>query len=70
LKTEEFPRLRIGVGKVPAADLTDYVLTDFLPEEREKLPEVLTEAERAAKLFLEVGIDKAMSMVNRRVEVE
>jgi PTH1 family peptidyl-tRNA hydrolase len=70
LKTEEFPRLRIGIGKVPAADLTDYVLTDFLPEERGRLPEVLTEAERAAKLFLELGIDKAMSMVNRRVEVE
>lgn len=65
LQSEEFPRLRIGIGRPPSSDLTEYVLTEFEPEERERLPLLLEEAERAAVLFLKKGIEKAMSLVNR-----
>jgi PTH1 family peptidyl-tRNA hydrolase len=70
LRSEEFPRLRIGIGKVPSVDLTEYVLGDFRPGEAEELPTVTEEAERAVGLFLELGVDRAMSLVNRRAEVE
>jgi len=70
LQTEEFPRLRIGIEKPPDVDLAEYVLREFETEEREKLPLVLEEAGRAAMLFLEQGVEKAMSLVNKRAEVE
>lgn len=70
LESEEFPRLRIGIGKPPSVDLTEYVLSRFEPDELERVPEILTEAERAVKLFLDLGVSRAMSLVNRRAEVE
>lgn len=68
LKTEEFPRLRLGIEKPPDVDLAEYVLGEFEPAEKEKLPVVLEEAGRAAMLFLEYGVEKAMSLVNRKAE--
>ena len=65
LQTEEFPRLRIGVGRPASSDLTEYVLAEFELEEKERLPLLLEEAERAALFFLEHGVEKAMSLVNR-----
>ena len=65
LQSEEFSRLRIGIGKPPSSDLTEYVLGEFEPEEKERLPLVLEEAERAAVFFLEHGVEKAMSLANR-----
>jgi len=65
LQSEGFPRLRIGIGKPPCSDLTEYVLAEFEPEEKERLPLLLEEAERATVFFLEHGVEKAMSLVNR-----
>lgn len=65
LQTEEFPRLRIGIGKPPSPDLTEYVLAEFEPAEKDRLPLLLKEAERAAVFFLEQGVEKAMSSVNK-----
>ena len=70
LKSEDFPRLRVGIGKDPSEDLAQYVLSEFAPVEEGRLPAVLREAERATRLFLELGVEKAMSLVNRRAEVE
>lgn len=70
LNSEDFPRLRVGIGRDPSADLAEYVLSGFTPGEEEELPAVLREAERAARQFLELGVEKAMSLVNRRAEVE
>lgn len=46
LNTQDFPRLRLGTGndelRRKTGD-TDFVLSRFAPEEREKLPEVLRE---------------------------
>jgi PTH1 family peptidyl-tRNA hydrolase len=70
LRSEDFPRLRIGIERSLSGDLADYVLSEFEPEERDKLPKVLEEAEKAIRSFLELGVEKAMSLINRRVEVE
>ena len=46
LGTDEFPRLRLGTGndelRRKIGD-TDFVLSKFSPEEKEKLPEILME---------------------------
>ena len=69
LGTEEFPRLRIGIGKSDG-DPVDYVLSPFTEEEREKLPEILELACDAVELWVSEGIDRAMSVYNKRVKEE
>lgn len=41
LGTKEIPRIRIGVGKDPDQDTSDYVLGKFAPEEKDSLKTVL-----------------------------
>ena len=66
--TEEFQRIRIGVGqKPPRMDLADYVLGHFKSEEREPMSEGITQAAAALKLILEDNIDEAMNLYNRKV---
>jgi peptidyl-tRNA hydrolase, PTH1 family len=61
----EFPRLRIGVGRGdPAWDLADHVLSPFGPDEREVVAQAVFRAADAAELFVERGIDAAMSRFN------
>ena len=65
--TEEFQRIRIGVGqKPPKMDLADYVLGHFKPVERELMSEGLVQAESAIKLILEDNIEEAMNRYNRK----
>lgn len=64
--SEDFPRLRFGVGNdFPRGGQADYVLDDFPPEEMEKLPELLDKVEKAVLDFVTQGIDRAMSQHNR-----
>ncbi len=56
LKTQQYSRLRIGVGKPSyGEDLADYVLGDFSQEEQMALPQVIS---KAADL-LQVWIDRS-----------
>ncbi|EMO64429.1 putative aminoacyl-tRNA hydrolase [Leptospira borgpetersenii serovar Pomona str. 200901868] len=42
LGTNTFFRLRFGVGKPStASEVSDYVLSNFFPEEKEKIPELV-----------------------------
>jgi PTH1 family peptidyl-tRNA hydrolase len=65
---EEIPRLRLGVGPVPAGiaedGLAEFVLAPFLPEERSAVEAVVERAADAARLWLESGIGAAMNRVN------
>jgi PTH1 family peptidyl-tRNA hydrolase len=64
--TQEFPRLRIGVGPAPAsADLPAYVLASFADEERARLPAVLDAAAGALYDAAAVGVTHAMNRWNR-----
>jgi peptidyl-tRNA hydrolase, PTH1 family len=64
--TDEFPRLRIGVGPAPrSADLPDYVLAPFGEEERAKLPEALEGAASALYDAAASGLTPAMNRWNR-----
>jgi PTH1 family peptidyl-tRNA hydrolase len=65
LGTEEFPRLRIGIGRPPGKrEAADYVLQDFSPDEAELLAETLDRAVAAVLIFLEFGLDTAMNRFN------
>lgn len=65
LGREDFPRLRVGIGYLPAdATATDYVLTKFQKQEEPILCEVI-EASCDALLTIEKkGIKKAMNEFN------
>lgn len=65
LQTNNFPRLRIGIGNPSAAILRrEYVLTKFSNEERKQLPKVIDCAADALLYLLANGIKKAMSLFN------
>ncbi len=64
LLTENFPRLRIGIGK-PSGDTAEYVLSLFSAQEEEILEKVvIPKAVYAVRLWAEQGIDRAMAEIN------
>ncbi len=64
--TQDFPRLRIGVGVNKAGEsLTDHVLGGFRPEERAELEGLIERAADGVIAFLEDGVVAAMNAVNK-----
>ena len=69
LGTQEFPRVRVGVGeKPPKMDLADYVLGHFGAGERKIMAEAAKEAAEAACQVVTEGVDHAMNDHNRKKE--
>jgi PTH1 family peptidyl-tRNA hydrolase len=67
LGTEEFARLRVGVGRGDARrDLADHVLAKFDPDERIEVAEAVGRAADAAELFVTEGITPVMNRFNRQ----
>jgi peptidyl-tRNA hydrolase, PTH1 family len=67
LGTQEFPRLRIGVGRGDAQrGLADHVLARIDPAERPMVEEAVTRAADAAELFVAEGIRAVMNRFNRK----
>ncbi len=68
LGTQEFPRMRLGIGRPPGQmDPVDYVLQPFLPQEVELKKMVLDQAADAAETFIRAGIEAAMNKYNGEV---
>ena len=67
LQRQDYARLRIGVGPPPASgdDLSDYVLGPFSREEREILGGLLDPMSEAVEVWLQEGIELAMTRFNR-----
>lgn len=66
LKTQEFARIRIGVGKPPSKERgADHVLQRIPKAERELLDESIVRASEAVELLVERGVDAAMQQYNR-----
>lgn len=71
LGTQEFPRIKIGVGgKPPRMDLADYVLSRFLAEERKIMETAFRDAAEAAGVLIAEGPDAAMNRFNGPRNVE
>lgn len=66
LDSENFPRVRVGVGKKPNPeyDLADWVLGKFSESDREKLSACYENALGAAELLIQNKVDEAMSKYN------
>ncbi|MBW3541594.1 MAG: aminoacyl-tRNA hydrolase [Planctomycetes bacterium] len=65
LGSEEFARLRIGIGRPPGRmAATDYVLGRFTSEQREEIDHVLALAADGVERWLREGLDAAMNAVN------
>lgn len=64
--TDEFSRLRIGIGKVDPAATVEYVLSRFEPREREVIDTAIGTAADASECWLARGIEAAMNEYNRR----
>ncbi|MBS3818287.1 aminoacyl-tRNA hydrolase [bacterium] len=66
--TNQFPRIRIGVGPAdPRMDAAEYVLSPFSKEERRRLEKSLEEAEKALMYILKGEDKKAMNLYNKRM---
>jgi PTH1 family peptidyl-tRNA hydrolase len=66
-RTDEFPRIRVGIGPLPAGrDAADFVLEPFGRSERRLLERSLEEAGEALEMILDGAIDRAMTRFNRR----
>ena len=66
LGSDEFPRIKIGVGKKPhpEMDLADWVLSSFSNEQLKTLSDVFENAYCAVSLMNEGNVDKAMNEYN------
>ena len=65
LGTQEFPRIKVGVGdKPPRMDLADYVLSRFSKEDREKMEQAFKDAADAVEVMITEGADAAMNRFN------
>ena len=65
LGTDEFPRIRVGVGaKTEGQDLVKHVLGRFGNEEEEVIREAIKNAASAVEEWLSEGIDSAMNKFN------
>ncbi|MBI3744444.1 MAG: aminoacyl-tRNA hydrolase, partial [Chloroflexi bacterium] len=66
LGTQDFLRLRVGIGRPPpGVDPVDYVLGDFAPPEREALLPAIERAADALDLLITQGAEAAMNEYNR-----
>jgi len=67
LGTDEFLRVRIGVGKPPSTQQgADHVLRTPGKREREELDVAIAEAADAVEVILTEGVDRAMERYNRK----
>jgi len=64
LATENFPRLRVGIGS-PETRLRDYVLDEFTPDEQPVVDRAIGRAVDALVLFLRGDLRRAMNEFNR-----
>ena len=67
LGTDQFARLRIGVGRGDARrDLADHVLATFDKDEQPIVTEAVARAADAAEVFVSEGLAPMMNRFNRR----
>lgn len=69
LKSEDFPRLKFGIGRPDPAsgkELCDYVLEDFTREEMEVLEREAEGAVDALAIMVSESVEEAMNRFNKR----
>ena len=66
LGTDQFPRLRLGVGEKPHPDydLADWVLGKFVGEDKKAIDAAVKKAADAVECILSQGLDRGMNKFN------
>lgn len=66
LGTDQFPRVKIGVGEKPHPDydMADWVLGKFAGEDLKTITQAIERAGKAAACYIQDGPDKAMNKFN------
>ena len=66
LQSDNFPRIKIGVGERPNPnyDLADWVLSNFTEAERKAIQEAAIPCREIAELIIQGNIEKAMNLYN------
>ena len=65
LGTQEFARMRLGVGRPPGQmDKANYVLQSFSKEDEEFLQSVFAKSDEAVETFITEGLNTAMNRFN------
>jgi PTH1 family peptidyl-tRNA hydrolase len=71
LETDEFCRLKVGIGRpAPGEDPAEFVLSPFPPEETPRIEVGLERAVAALDALVAEGVESAMNRFNMRVEEE
>jgi len=71
LESQDFPRLKIGIGRpatsfaeISETDIIAYVLSDFTPEEKQVITQVVGRVSEAIRCLLIEGLTAAMNKYN------
>lgn len=65
LGTQEFPRMRVGIGRPPGRmDAADYVLQDFSKQDKEELVFLFQRAAEAIDVFIHTDLQTTMNQFN------
>ena len=71
LGTQEFPRMRLGIGRPPGSKgAASYVLRDFSGEDAEFLPSVLDRGVEAVLTYIREDLTTAMNLYNSKTDDE
>ncbi|SKC91194.1 aminoacyl-tRNA hydrolase [Maledivibacter halophilus] len=65
LQKDDFPRVRIGIGRPAHGDLVSYVIGKFQEDEKEDIILSIRLAAEALESIVGEGIDKAMNKYNK-----
>jgi len=66
LGSQDYARLKIGVGMPSSGPVDRHVLSDFSKEELKEIPFLLNDIENAVADFIKLGLDKAANKHNRK----
>lgn len=70
IQSDQFPRVRIGIGADRKMGLAGYVLGGFGKEEKKIMEDAVERAAKAVECMLEKGIDMAMGEYNIKPSAE
>jgi PTH1 family peptidyl-tRNA hydrolase len=64
LGTIEYPRLKIGIGRVSREGTVEHVLSGFSPQERETIDLAIRRSASVVETLVEVGLEAALNQAN------
>jgi PTH1 family peptidyl-tRNA hydrolase len=64
LGTQEYPRLKLGIGRVSREGTIDHVLTGFPPDERVVINEAVARSVKVIETLIDSGLEAALNIAN------